>query len=288
MSTARARKDKGKGKAPLISSEESHSETDETDPFEFEVKSPTPDPKQQPYPPPPPVPNPAAPPATAHRTKPLPPPTSQHRYESSDDDSEASSADSRHHGPVTRNSIWHQPIYGNLVSEIAVPPRILEKVAHAEPPARDEFSHVRYTAVTCGPLDFTSSNYVLRASLFATPRSTEILLSMALYDEDAQMLGRAIEGVLANLTYLCGLGDGTWGKDGWKKVVLVLVTDGAVSFDKSAKALLAGLGVYTEDFMGVRVAGVDTVAHIYEVSVVRRRSYESNSPNWCSIHHRLV
>jgi hypothetical protein len=67
---------------------------------------------------------------------------------------------------------------GPLVLDIPVPKVILHKVPHGE---RDEFTHVRYTTVTCEPDHFAAKEeYALRQSLFAKPRRTAMLLSVYL------------------------------------------------------------------------------------------------------------
>lgn len=38
---------------------------------------------------------------------------------------------------------------GNLVLDCPIPPRLLNQVPHAQPPERDEFTHMRYSAATC-------------------------------------------------------------------------------------------------------------------------------------------
>ena len=181
-----------------------------------------------------------------NQTKPLPP-ASYHEESETESETESDLTD-YNAGPSTRNSIWKKPVHGNLVSDLAVPLKILDKVPHANPPNRDEFSHLRYQAITCEALDFISEGYCLRASLFGNPRTTEIMVSVSIYNEDAQVLGRMLEAVFANIAYLCErVKDGVWGKDSWRKVVLVLVNDGAGIFNASSRALLAGLGIYTDD-----------------------------------------
>jgi hypothetical protein len=73
---------------------------------------------------------------------------------------------------------------GNLVLDCPVPTRILYGVPHGTPPIRDEFTHVRYSALTCHPSEFSDSKFVLRPSLFAKPRSTEILIVISISEND--------------------------------------------------------------------------------------------------------
>ena len=69
----------------------------------------------------------------------------------------------------------------NLVLDIPLPEKELSKIPHG---ARDEFTHVRYTAVTCEPALFKEKGYSLRTSLFTTPRPTALLLSIHQADEN--------------------------------------------------------------------------------------------------------
>jgi chitin synthase len=43
---------------------------------------------------------------------------------------------------------------GNLVLDCPIPPKLLNMVPHAQPPERDEFTHMRYSAATCDPSEF--------------------------------------------------------------------------------------------------------------------------------------
>ncbi|KAF5714590.1 hypothetical protein FMUND_7307 [Fusarium mundagurra] len=65
-----------------------------------------------------------------------------------------------------------QRFTGNVVVDIPVPARILGRVPHSYPPDRDEFTHSRFTSITCPPEEFGDQNYTLRAILFAKPRYT--------------------------------------------------------------------------------------------------------------------
>ncbi|KAK0614344.1 chitin synthase N-terminal-domain-containing protein [Immersiella caudata] len=67
---------------------------------------------------------------------------------------------------------------GNLVIDIPLPQKTLSKFPHAPDGGRDEFTHVRYTAVTCDPDSFHEKGYSLRAGLFAKPRTTDLLFSV--------------------------------------------------------------------------------------------------------------
>ncbi|KAK0638481.1 chitin synthase N-terminal-domain-containing protein [Cercophora newfieldiana] len=85
--------------------------------------------------------------------------------------------------PVPQSSIHPQStgrenyalFSGNLVIDIPLPQEVLAKFPHG---AKDEFSHVRYTAVTCEPRFLKEKGYLLRSGLFSAPRTTDVLLSI--------------------------------------------------------------------------------------------------------------
>jgi hypothetical protein len=67
---------------------------------------------------------------------------------------------------------------GNLVIDIPLPQDSLSRFPHAPNGGHDEFTHVRYTAVTCDPDLFYEKGYSLRSGLFTKPRTTDLLLSV--------------------------------------------------------------------------------------------------------------
>jgi chitin synthase len=67
---------------------------------------------------------------------------------------------------------------GNLVINCPVPDRLLANVSRNE---GEEFSAMRYTAVTCDPDQFVAENYTLRAALYG--RQTEMMIVMTMYNE---------------------------------------------------------------------------------------------------------
>ncbi|GAA6063174.1 hypothetical protein JCM10212_005019 [Sporobolomyces blumeae] len=104
---------------------------------------------------------------------------------------------------------------GNLVLDCQVPPKLLERV-----PRKDdrEFTHMRYTAVTCDPDEFLNERYSLRQILYETPRRTELFIVLTMYNEDEVLFCRTMHGVMKNIQHLCERNRSkTWGADGWKK-----------------------------------------------------------------------
>ncbi len=154
---------------------------------------------------------------------------------------------------------------GNLVLDCPIPPRLLSQVPHAEPPERDEFTHMRYSAATCDPKDFYDERFTLRQRLFAKPRHTELFIVVTMYNEDDFLFARTMTGVFKNIEHMCSRTNSkTWGKEAWKKIVVCVVSDGRAKINPRTRAVLAGLGVYQDGIAKQQVSGKDVTAHIYE------------------------
>jgi chitin synthase len=155
---------------------------------------------------------------------------------------------------------------GNLVLDCPVPPRLLNQVPHVQPPERDEFTHMRYSAATCDPSQFVAERFTLRQRLFAKPRPTELFIVITMYNEEDELFTRTMIGVIKNIEYMNSRTNSkTWGKDAWKKIVVCIVSDGREKINKRTRAVLASLGVYQEGIAKQQVNHKDVTAHIYEV-----------------------
>ncbi|EOD47812.1 putative chitin synthase a protein [Neofusicoccum parvum UCRNP2] len=154
---------------------------------------------------------------------------------------------------------------GNLVLDCPIPPRLLNQVPHAQPPERDEFTHMRYSAATCDPADFYNDRFTLRQRLFAKPRHTELFIAVTMYNEEDELFARTMIGVIKNIEYMNSRTNSkTWGKDAWKKIVVCVVSDGRGKINPRTRAVLAGLGVYQDGIAKQQVNGKEVTAHIYE------------------------
>jgi chitin synthase len=154
---------------------------------------------------------------------------------------------------------------GNLVLDCPIPPKLLNMVPHAQPPERDEVTHMRYSAATCDPSEFFEERFTLRQKLFAKPRHTELFIVVTMYNEDDVLFARTMSGVFKNIEYMCSRKDSkTWGKDAWKKIVVCVVSDGRAKINPRTRAVLAGMGVYQDGIAKQQVNGKDVTAHIYE------------------------
>ncbi|KAH9469403.1 hypothetical protein MJO28_005805 [Puccinia striiformis f. sp. tritici] len=146
----------------------------------------------------------------------------------------------RRYKTVKRVELYH----GNLVLDCKVPTKLL-----AMCPRKDEreFTHMRYTAATCDPNDFKDERYTLRQVLYEPARRTELFIVMTMYNEDDQLFTRTMHGVMKNVQHLCSRDRSkTWGKDGWKKVVVCIVSDGRSKINSRTLSVLAAMGVYQD------------------------------------------
>lgn len=130
----------------------------------------------------------------------------------------------------------------------------------------EEFTHMRYTAATCDPDDFTLKNgYNLRPSMYN--RHTELLIAITYYNEDKQLTARTMHGVMQNIRDIVNLKKSEfWNKGGpaWQKIVVCLVFDGIDPCDKDTLDVLATIGIFQDGVMKKDVDGKETTAHIFE------------------------
>ncbi|KAJ5511461.1 Chitin synthase [Penicillium expansum] len=130
----------------------------------------------------------------------------------------------------------------------------------------EEFTHMRYTAATCDPNEFTLHNgYNLRPAMYN--RHTELLIAITYYNEDKNLTARTLHGVMQNIRDIVNLKKSEfWNKGGpaWQKIVVALVFDGIDPCDKDTLDVLATVGIYQDGVMKRDVDGKETLAHIFE------------------------
>ena len=155
---------------------------------------------------------------------------------------------------MKRRSVKQVQLFrGNLVLDVPVP-------SHLTPAGKgdvEEFSKMRYTAATCDPDDFMSSRYSLRQHL--NGRDTELFIVMTMYNEDEVLFVKTMNAwvifhfnkcrnslalprnsVIKNIGHLCGrTRSKTWGPEGWKKVVVCIVSDGRSKVNKRTLQVLS-------------------------------------------------
>ena len=153
-------------------------------------------------------------------------------------------------------------INGELILECKIPTKL-----HSFLPRRDELevTHMRYTAVTCDPDDFVLSGYKLRQNIGSTTRETELFICITMYNENEIDFTRTMHGVMRNIAHFCSRTKSrTWGKDGWKKAVVCIISDGRRKVNPRTLDVLAAMGVYQHGIAKNFVNQREVTAHVYE------------------------
>ena len=155
-----------------------------------------------------------------------------------------------------------QLINGELVLECKIP-----TILYSFLPRRDEieFTHMRYTAVTCDPDDFVDRGYKLRQNIGRTARETELFICITMYNENEIHFTRTMHAVMKNISHFCGRNKSrTWGESGWQKIVVCIVSDGRERIHLRTLDALAAMGVYQHGIAKNYVNSKAVQAHVYE------------------------
>ncbi|KAJ2905452.1 hypothetical protein MKZ38_005328 [Zalerion maritima] len=153
-------------------------------------------------------------------------------------------------------------INGELVLECKIP-----TILYSFLPRRDEveFTHMRYTAVTCDPDDFVERGYKLRQNIGKTARETELFICITMYNENEIDFTRTMHAVMKNISHFCGRKKSrTWGETGWQKIVVCIVSDGREKIHQRTLDALAAMGVYQHGIAKNYVNSKAVQAHVYE------------------------
>ncbi|KAK4629142.1 Chitin synthase 2 [Fulvia fulva] len=153
-------------------------------------------------------------------------------------------------------------INGELILECKIP-----TILYSFLPRRDdvEFTHMRYTAVTCDPDDFLDRGYKLRQNIGQTARETELFICVTMYNENEIDFTRTMHGVMRNIAHFCSRAKSrTWGKDGWQKIVVCVISDGRAKVHPRTLDALAAMGCYQSGIAKNLVNQREVTAHVYE------------------------
>ncbi|KAG9119511.1 Chitin synthase, class 1 [Ceratobasidium sp. 392] len=86
-----------------------------------------------------------------------------------------------------------------------------------------------------------------------------------MYNEDEELFTRTMHGVMQNIKHLCTRERSKTGsKDGWKKVVVCVVSDGRLKINSRTLSTIAAMGVYQDGVAKNVVDKKPVTAHIYE------------------------
>ncbi len=153
-------------------------------------------------------------------------------------------------------------INGELILECKIP-----TILYSFLPRRDdvEFTHMRYTAVTCDPDDFVDRGYKLRQNIAYSARETELLVCITMYNENEIDFTRTMHGVMRNISHFCSRAKSrTWGKDGWQKIVVCIISDGRAKVHPRTLDALAAMGCYQSGIAKNVVNQREVTGHVYE------------------------
>lgn len=142
-----------------------------------------------------------------------------------------------------------------------------------------EFTEMRYTACTVEADHFLEEGYSLRFA--EMNRECQIVICVTMYNEDKFAFARTVDSIMRNIAQLCGRKRSpVWGADGWKKVSVILISDGRSKVNQGALDYLAAIGLYQEDMAKASVNGDPVKTHIFElttqVSINSDLEYVSN------------
>ncbi|CAA7263632.1 unnamed protein product [Cyclocybe aegerita] len=147
-----------------------------------------------------------------------------------------------------------------------------------------EFTLLRYTAATCDPDDFTFRNgYTLRSQMLN--RSTEILIAITAFNENASMYARTLSGVFANIQDICTKQPSKYWQHcaemdapSWQRITVTLVVDGIDEMHDGALNFLTEIGVCQTSIMRKQIDGRGTTAHIFESVISASRLEKASDP----------
>ena len=165
-------------------------------------------------------------------------------------------------GFVRKRTVRQIPLtpQGNLVIDVPVADRVVKMGKYN---IGDEFTHMRYTAVTCPPDEFAKRGYNLRQQELR--RQTEIFIVVTMYNEDDFLFCKSMQALMKNIAYLTSrTRSKVWGEEGWKKVIICIVSDGRSKVNARVLDVLGIMGVYQNGIMKDHVNNKPVTAHLFE------------------------
>lgn len=149
---------------------------------------------------------------------------------------------------------------GNLVLDCPVPSKLYSFLPRRD---SDEFVYMRYSACTSDPDDFAEAGFTIRPAIYQ--RDTEICICITMYNEDEVLFTRTLHAVFKNIAYLCQRERSkVWGPEGWKRIVVSIVSDGRGKVNPRVLDCLAAMGVYQDGVAKNYVNGKEVQAHVFE------------------------
>lgn len=164
----------------------------------------------------------------------------------------------RRHKSMTRKEV--KLVRGNLILDCPVPTKLYSFLPRRD---NDEFVYMRYTACTSEPDDFEGAGFTLRPAIYG--REVQLCVCITMYNEDEILFTRTLHSVIKNIAKICQRSKSrVWGKEGWKKIVVTIVSDGREKVNPRVLDVLSAMGVYQDGIAKSFVNGNPVKAHIFE------------------------
>lgn len=168
----------------------------------------------------------------------------------------------RANSEIKRREVDPQKMKAILRLDNPIPKGLLDTLPRKDSP---EFTEMRYTACTVDPDQFLEEGYSLRFA--EMNRECQIVVCVTMYNENKFSIARTIHSIMKNVAHLCSRSrSAVWGPNGWKKVSVILISDGRKKVNQGSLDYLASLGVYQEDMAKASVNGDPVKAHIFELT----------------------
>jgi hypothetical protein len=104
---------------------------------------------------------------------------------------------------------------GNIIVDVPLSSQVLKYAKYTQ---ESEFTHLRYTPLTCSPNDF-NEKYTLKIK--ENKRDIKIAIVCTMYNEDEQLFSKSLQAVFENIKAFCDYyRDPEW----WRHVAVVIVS----------------------------------------------------------------
>ncbi|OQR88524.1 chitin synthase (Chitin-UDP-GlcNac-transferase) [Thraustotheca clavata] len=134
-----------------------------------------------------------------------------------------------------------------------------------------------YTPICCIPQEFTNEGY--RLQCIQSERRPRIMVVITMYNESQKELQATLRKVCNNMLYLQDHGlPGYEGRDLWKDLILVIVSDGREKANKGTLKYLEHVGLYDEDAINIMATGEQVKCHLFEHTLQLQKNDTTSFP----------
>lgn len=72
-----------------------------------------------------------------------------------------------------------------------------------------------------------------------------------MYNESGKLFCKTMHSVMQNIAHLCATSEEPWGPEGWRKVVICIVSDGREKLQAGTQHVLTNMGLYDGSMLEV-------------------------------------